>query len=106
MLISVHVLVLNSSRPPARLVRVSRKNGASSFAYCGCVGMGWARMDTVTFGPGARVGCARAEAVVRAAKSSVRTPIRIRRMSASFVSGVAVVVPGRLGSAVHDVNGH
>src|SRR6266536_2591260 len=107
MLISVHVLVLNSRRPLLRLASVSRKNGASSFAYCGCVGMGWARRDTVTFGPGASVGCVRPGPAARARNRSVRTPIEVRRMSASFVAegGRPGMVAGRLGSAVHDVNG-
>src|SRR5919108_4678664 len=104
---SVHVLVLNSRRPLLRLVSVSRKNGASSLAYCGCVGMGWARMETVTLGPGASVGCVRPGPAARARNRSARTPTEIRRMSASFaVRGRAgEMVGGSLRSGVHVVNG-
>src|SRR2546425_9800373 len=80
MLISVHVLVLNSRRPWLRWASVSRKNGASSFEYCGCVGIGWARTEIVTFGPGPSVDCERPGLTSTTRRSTARTPIAIRRM--------------------------
>src|SRR5713226_9944365 len=107
MLISVHVLVLNSTRPLLRWASVSLNNGASSLAYCGCVGIGCARRETVSFGPGPSVDCEMPGQAASATKRTARTPIAIRRMGASFVSegGTPGWWSGSLCFAVHDVNG-
>src|SRR5712691_387916 len=107
MLISVQVLVLNSRRPLLRWASVSRKNGASSLAYCGCVGIGCASRETVSFGPGPSVDCERQDRAASATRRTARTPIAIRRMDASLVSEgeLSGWWPGSLCFAVHDVNG-
>src|SRR5215467_15135513 len=80
MLISVHVLVLNSRRPLLRWASVSRKKGASSFAYCGCVGIGCASTEIVIFGPGPSVDWERPGVAARPATRTARTPVAIRPM--------------------------
>src|SRR6266508_486398 len=83
--ISVHVLVLNSSRPWLRFASVSRKNGASTSRYCGCVGIGCASSDTATFGPAPSVDCDPPGGAASARTAAARTAIDpIRRMGASF----------------------
>src|SRR5262249_7654069 len=108
MLISVHVLVLNSIRPPLRWVSVSRKKGWSSFEYCGCVGIGWARMETVTFGPGPRVDCERPGPAASTSRSRRgRRPITVRRMRRLLRHGGGIPEwwSGSVCFAVPDVNG-
>src|SRR3989475_6740789 len=107
MLISVHVLVLNSRRPWLRWASVSRKNGASSFEYCGCVGIGWARMEIVTFGPGPSVDCERPGLATTPTRRTARTPIAIRRMRRLLRVGAELPEwwSASLCFAVGDVNG-
>src|SRR5688572_4609602 len=83
--ISVHVLVLNSSRPLLRFASVSRKNGMSTFEYCGWVGIGCDTVETFTFGPAPSPDCDRTGAAAMATTTRARAAARpIRRMKASL----------------------